>query len=123
MNTILKAAIVLAACTGLQAAGTMAASASQSGLLQYAQDPSAREVTQVNSIKVASRRSRRRNRALAAGIAIGVAAAVVAPHVVRSRRSRYSRYSYPGARTCRIWATRCDNGRRSQCRKWDRRCR
>jgi hypothetical protein len=122
VNKIFKTAILVAAMAGLQAAGTMGASASQTGLLQYAQDPTAEKVTVYKPIKVASRRSRRRNRNIAGGvIAAGIVGLIIAD-AVRDEPRRYRR-SYPGRRQCRKWARRCDYGSRRSCRAWNRRCR
>ena len=123
MNRLFKTAILLAAFAGFQVAGTIGASASQSGLLQYAKDPTVKEVAEFAPIEVASWRSRRRNRIIGGVVAAG-AAAIILNEAARSNRRRYRRrYSYPGRRACRIWAARCDRGRVSQCSKWNRRCR
>lgn len=124
MNKIFKTAIIIATAAGLQAVGAVGASASQSGLLQYAQDPTVQKVETFEPIKVASRRSRRRNQAIAAGVAVGIAGLIIADTVrSKPRRARRYRYSYPGHRTCRRWARRCDYGSRRSCRNWNRRCR
>ena len=155
MKQLFKAALVVMTLSGFQALTIAGASASETDLLQYAKDPATKEVKSFTPIKVASRRSRRRNRNIAGGVlAAGVAAIIINEAIRSSRRNdryyyrddhRYDdrryrnrrnndryyyddrsygyRSVYPGARTCRIWARRCYNGRRSQCRKWNRRCR
>ncbi len=135
MKKLFKAALVVVSLTGFQALGTVAANASETGLLRYAQDPASRNVNLFKPFKVASRRSRRRNRAIAGGIAVGIAALIIS-EAIRSKRHRYYdddyyydnrsynyRSSYPGYRQCNKWARRCDWGNNRACRKWNRRCR
>ena len=154
MKRLFKAALVIVSISGFQTIATVGASAadrtqpaaSHVDLTKYAAVPGAKTGEAAKSFKVASRRSRRRNRNVAGGVlAAGVAAIIINEAIRSSRRNddryyyrddRYSddrryndryqynrHYAYPGRRTCRIWARRCDNGRYSQCRKWNRRCR
>ncbi len=144
MKKLLKAALVVVAFSGFQAATLTGASAGQSSghgvdLTKYALDlnvlaPDSRQANSFEPFEVAGRWHRRRNRAIAGGVAVGIAALIISEAIRSERRKRHyydddryyyrdRRYSYPGARTCRIWARRCDNGRISQCRKWNRRCR
>ena len=121
MNNLFKGVIVIAAFVGLQANGALASNAPQTGLMQYAQDPAISEVSPQETIEVAGWRGRR-NRAIAAGVVAGIATGIIINEATRSSRRRV-RYSYPGRRTCRKWAHRCDYGSARSCRKFDRRCR
>ena len=136
MRKLLKAAIVIAAIAGYQTVTVSTASANgagvtSGGLLQYSHDPATRKAMPFKPFKVASRRSRRRNRVIAGAAVAGIAALILS-EAIRSRRDRdyyydddyYSyRSSYPGYRKCNRWAYRCDYGNRRACRKWNRRCR
>ena len=135
MKKLLKAAIVTAAITGYQGVAISTASANdtgvaRTGLLQYAHDPATRKVMPFKPFKVASRRSRRRNRVIA-GAAIAGIAALFLSEAIRSRRDRNYYYddpytyrsSYPSAHQCNKWAYRCDYGNNRACNKWNRRCR
>jgi hypothetical protein len=103
-----------------------------SGLLAQAREPGRHGVTVHEEIKVASRRSRRRNRAIVGGIAVGIAALIIADAIRRERRrDRYYNYDddyyyndRPRVtnRKCRRWARRCDRGVRRACRKLYRHC-
>ncbi len=121
INNLFKGVIVIAAFVSLHANSALASNAPQSGLMQYAQDPAISQVTAQKTIKLAGWRGRR-NRAVAAGVVAGIATGIIINEATRSSRRRvYS--SYPGRRTCRKWARRCDNGSSYSCRKWDQRCR
>ncbi len=121
MNNLFKSIIVIAAFVGLQANGAIASNAPQAGLMQYAQNPATSQVVPQKIIKLAGWRGRR-NRSIAAGVVAGIATGIIINEATRSSRKRVY-YSYPGRRTCRKWARRCDNGSSYSCRKWDRRCR
>jgi hypothetical protein len=136
MKRLFKAALIAVTLTGFQAIAVTGASAetgtSGTNLLQYAMDPDARTANLFKPFKVASRRSRRRNRGIAGGvIAAGIAGLIISEAIRSKRRDRYydddryysHRSSYPGRRTCRKWARSCDYGSRRSCRKWNNRCR
>lgn len=134
MIKLFKAALVVTVIAGFQIAGSVGASASETGLLQYAKVPTVNEVTQFKPIKVASKRSRRRNKVIGGVVAAGVAGLIIS-EAIRAERHRngYDEYdddrvyndrsSYPGRNICRKWNRRCDRGVRKACRKWSRRCR
>ena len=121
MNNLFKGAIVVALFVSMQASGAMASSTSQTGLMQYAQEPALTQAAPQSSFKVAGWRGRR-NRAVAAGVVAGIATGIIINEATRSSRRR-AYTSYPGRRVCRKWARRCDYGSNSSCRKFDRRCR
>jgi len=81
-------------------------------------------------IKLASRRSRRRNRAIIGGIALGLTALIIAESIRRERARHHYRDDYyyddddeyVTNRRCRRWARKCDRGRRWACRKLYRYC-
>ena len=137
MRKLLKAAIVIAAIAGYQTVAISTASANDAGvasggLSQYAHDPATRKAMPFKPFKVASRRSRRRNRAIAGAAVAGIAALILSEAIRSSRNRDYYYYdddyygyhsSYPGYRKCNRWADRCDYGNRRACRKWNRRCR
>ncbi len=136
MQKFAKAAVIAAMLAGFQITGAASAFAGErtagsqtGGLLQYAEEPATRPAEHFKPFKVASKRSRRRNRAIVGGVIAAGIAALILSEAARSRRDRYyydddnRYYRYPGRRTCRVWARRCDNGRYRYCRKWDRRCR
>ena len=134
----MNAALIAATFAGFQLMAAAGASASEPSLLKYAQDPSVEKTMTFKPFKVASRRSRRRNRALA-GFAVAGIAALIISEAVRSKRKNRAYYSdddyyydnrsynyrssYPGRQKCYKWANRCDYGNSRACRKWNRRCR
>lgn len=137
MKKLFRAALVAATLSGFQAIALTGASAqtgsADTDLTRYAVSPWGKNADTFRPFKVASRWTRRRNRAIAGGIAVGIAALVLSEAIRANRHRRHHYYddgyyysprtSYPGYRTCRIWARRCDYGNRRACRKWNRRCR
>jgi len=131
-----KAALIISAFAGGQLMAVTSASASETGLLKYAQESSimkgatAKEGLILKPFKVASKRSRRRNRIIGGVIAAGVAAVLLNEAARSNRRNRhyyndryYDNRSYRSSRRyCRKLANRCDWGNRRACRKWNRRC-
>ena len=135
MKKMFKVAFIALSLMGGQIAAGSAASANEAGLMKYAQEPTVKkaDVLSFKPFKVASRYTRRRNRAIASGIAVGIAALIISEAVRAERRRHRHRHHhhhdydddrYATPRQCRRWADRCDyDGARWACRKWNHRCR
>ncbi|MCP4933144.1 MAG: hypothetical protein GY927_02830 [bacterium] len=134
MKKLFKAALVIATFAGFQLMAVTGASAADTGLLKYAQDPGAKQIMSFKPFKVAGWRGRRNRRIARGALFAGVTALIISEAIRSKRRSRYNddyyygrsyryRSSYPGRRQCRKWNRRCDYGNYRACRKWNRRCR
>ncbi len=133
MKKLFKAALVIATLAGYQLMAVTGASAGETGLLKYAQDPVAKGTMSFKPFQVAGWRGRRNRRIAGGAVAAGIAALIISEAIRSKRRNHYDddyrynrsyRYrSHPSRRQCRKWDRRCDYGNYRACRKWNNRCR